>query len=227
MSESLGVIIQLSAVNECRQAAQITVHKDRSPFFPTISVSFDTMVERILFDWFATCFANHLLNLVNAQNFRRCGSGIVIDQFVADGSVQIVGSVCKRQRAVPSPSMIQYALIWSKLSSINRLTAITRRSTRLDGLGICASLVFSGWNANGMKVWNPPVSSCNFVCWNEVIDPVVRVFNMTVEHRGVRAQTHLMRGSVNLEQASSHRTYVRRSRRVLPDGKFRHCHLEA
>ena len=57
--------------------------------------------------------------------------------------------------------MIQYAFTCGTLSSISRLTAIVRRSITALGFLMCASPVLSGWNASGMNVWNPPVSSCS------------------------------------------------------------------
>ena len=52
--------------------------------------------------------------------------------------------------------------------------------------------MLSGWNASGMKVWKPPVSSCSSRSRHQVIDAVLGVFDVAVEHGGVGAQAEFV-----------------------------------
>ena len=45
------------------------------------------------------------------------------------------------------------------LSSIRRATAMFFRSSKPEVFGMCSSGVLSGWNASGMNVTKPRVSS--------------------------------------------------------------------
>ena len=53
--------------------------------------------------------------------------------------------------------MTQYALMWSKLSSISRATATFFRSSKAVVGGSSSRKVFSEWKASGMKAENPVI----------------------------------------------------------------------
>ena len=57
----------------------------------------------------------------------------------------------------------------------------------------CATAsVLSGWNASGMNVWKPPVSSCKLAQADQVIDAVPGFLDVAVEHGRVGAQAELV-----------------------------------
>ena len=67
---------------------------------------------------------------------------------------------------------------------------------------MCVRPVLSGWNASGMNVWKPPVSSCSSrrrirwsMRWYGVLD-------VAVEHRGVGSQAELVGRAVDVEPAA-------------------------
>ena len=86
-----------------------------------------------------------------------------------------------------------------KLSSTSRLTAICLMSSMPVVFGRCCSGVFSGWNASGMNVWKPPVSSCKRAQLEQVVDAVFVVLDVAVEHGRVRFQADLVRRSRGLQ----------------------------
>ena len=53
----------------------------------------DAAVERVAFDGLATGFANQVIDSFDREELGRCRSGVVINQFVSNGAVEIVGSV--------------------------------------------------------------------------------------------------------------------------------------
>ena len=59
--------------------------------------------------------------------------------------------------------------------------------------------MLSGWNASGMKVWKPRVSSCKLAQLQQVIHAVLRGLDVAVEHGAVGVQAHLVRGAGHLE----------------------------
>ena len=95
--------------------------------------------------------------------------------------------------------MIQYALMCGILSSISRDTAICRISSKPVVFPMCYSAVLSGWNASGMNVTNPCVSSCKLAQLEQVIDAILFGFDMPVEHRAVGVQSELMRRARDVE----------------------------
>ena len=95
--------------------------------------------------------------------------------------------------------MTQYALMCGKLSSISRLIAMTFRSITPEGLGRWAICELSGWNASGMNVWNPPVSSCSSRSRTRWSIRCFGLVDVAVEHRGVRVQPEPVRRAVDVE----------------------------
>jgi hypothetical protein len=71
--------------------------------------------------------------------------------------------------AVAIPIATQYALMCGMLSSISREIASVRRLSIAVGSGSLRRLLFSLWNASGMKHWKPFVSSWSsrsFMRWS-------------------------------------------------------------
>ena len=86
-----------------------------------------------------------------------------------------------------------------KLSSISRLMAIVFRSITPDGLGMSSIRELSGWNARGMNVWNPPVSSWSSRSRTRWSIRCSGLLDVAVEHRGVRVQAEPVGRPVDVE----------------------------
>ncbi len=71
-------------------------HRDFLADSPPGFVAFDAAVEGVAFDRFAACFLDDLADGFDAEDFGGFGSGVVINKFVADGAVDVVGSVGER-----------------------------------------------------------------------------------------------------------------------------------
>ena len=98
------------------------------------------------------------------------------------------------------PSITQYALMCGKLSSISRLIAIVLQVHQAARLRRCATAcVLSGWNASGMNVWKPPVSSCKFAQADQVVDAMRGLLDVAVEHGRVGAQAEFVRLAVDAQ----------------------------
>ena len=54
------------------------------------------MVERVAFDRFAAGFRDQAFDLVDGEDLGCFGAGVVIDQFMPHGAVQVVGAVGER-----------------------------------------------------------------------------------------------------------------------------------
>src|SRR5262245_6950033 len=53
----------------------------------------DSSIERVPLDWFAPRFKDQTLDLLAGQQLGRRGPGIVIDQFMPDGAIDVVRAV--------------------------------------------------------------------------------------------------------------------------------------
>ena len=97
--------------------------------------------------------------------------------------------------------MIQYALMFGMLSSIRRETACILRSSCpvVNDQPRRSKTVFSGWNGSGMKARKPPVSSCSVAQAQQVVDALLVVLDVVVEHRAVRRHAHAVGQAVHVE----------------------------
>ena len=79
----------------CLESAD-RIHRGRTTGIPrleVIRVPMDMMVERISLDRVPTRFRDQMSNLVDCQDLWGCCAGIMVDQFVPDRAIDIVGSV--------------------------------------------------------------------------------------------------------------------------------------
>ena len=89
----------------------------------------DGAVERVAFDGLAAGLDDHVQDLIYGQGLRRGRAGRVMDALLRTVPSRSSGRRPAAVWAVPSPTKSSTALTWSKLSSIKRLTATTRRSS--------------------------------------------------------------------------------------------------
>ncbi|MEY3457177.1 MAG: hypothetical protein RL215_334 [Planctomycetota bacterium] len=62
---------------------------------PVASVAEDASVEGITFDGDASGFADEAVDLIDGHAFGCFGAGIVVDEFVDDGAVDVIGAVAE------------------------------------------------------------------------------------------------------------------------------------
>ena len=86
------------------------------------------------------------------------------------------------------PSDIQYAFMWSKLSNISRLTAITRRSNRPGSLGRWAQPRVLGMNGQRDERLETVGLVLQLAEPQQVIDAMPASSRWPIEHRGVGTQ---------------------------------------
>ena len=112
---------------------------------PLVPFAVDSVIQRIALDRFAAGFDDQPADLLDRQHFRRGRTGVVIDQFVPHGAVQIVGPVGQRglRRADAEHDPIGFdviEIVEHQPADGHRL----RKSISADGFLMCESFVFSG-----------------------------------------------------------------------------------
>lgn len=63
------------------------------PLPEIVGVAMDVVVNRIAFDGFASCFHDQLLYAIDGQELRGCGTCVVVDEFMADRTINIIRTV--------------------------------------------------------------------------------------------------------------------------------------
>lgn len=162
-------------------------------------VALDAVVDGVAFDRLATSFDDETTNLIDGEQLGRGGAGIVIDQLVTDGAVEIVGPIgkcCLRGAdAEHDPVGLHVRDVVEHQSADSHHTQVHQRRWLLD---VRKARVF--WVK---RQWNEDLKTIGlileFAQANQVVDAVVGVFDMAVEHRAVGLHTHLMRGAVDFE----------------------------
>ena len=86
-----------------------------------------------------------------------------------------------------------------KLSSIKRLTAMVRRSIEADGLLDVRQAGVVGMERQRDEGLEPAGLVLQFAEPHQVVDAVVGVFDVAVEHRGVGAQAQLVGRAVDIQ----------------------------
>ena len=88
------------------------------------------------------------------------------------------------------------------LSSISRLTAIVRRSIRLDGFLMCDEAGVFGVERQRDEGLEAAGFVLQFAEADQVVDAVVRLFDVAVEHRAVRAEAEFVGRAMDFEPAA-------------------------
>ena len=92
--------------------------------------------------------------------------------------------------------------MWSKLSSISRLTAIVRRSTRPEGFLMWLKPGVVGMEGQRDERLEAAGLVLQLAQPHQMIDAMERVFDVAVEHRGVGAQPEFVGRAVDVEPAA-------------------------
>lgn len=170
---------------------------------PLRSVTNHSSIQRVAFDGFSAGFADEVVELGDGQAFGGFGSGVVVDQFVDHGAVEVVGSEVERDLgsllAQHDPVGFDVVKVVEHQPRDRHHLQVHHAARLLDVVELRV-LRMERQRDEGLEAVRLVLQ---FAQLAEVVDAVLGLFDMAVEHRGVGAQAQLVSGAVDFEPVAA------------------------
>ena len=158
----------------------------------------DVSVNRVAFDWFAASFDDELADLIDREHFwRRCAS-VMIDEFMTDGAVDIIGSIGKRclgrANSQHDPVSLDVRNVVQHEAADGHGAEIHQCRWLLD-VGKFGVFWMECERDKGLE---PTGAVLEVSQSQQVVDAMVRLFDVAVQHGAVGLQANFMGGLVDL-----------------------------
>jgi hypothetical protein len=166
---------------------------------PFCAVADDPSIERVSFDRFPACFSDQAVQVLDRDTLGSFGTSIVVNQLVDDRAIEVVCS--------ETECRLSYLLAEHDPVSLDVVEVVEHQSRDSDGLQIShpAGLgdVIQAGVVRVKRERNKCLKSARFVLQfaelAEMIDAVLRLFDVSVKHRRIGSQPQLMRVPVNVD----------------------------
>ncbi len=157
-------------------------------------------IERVALKWLPPCFLDQPDQIMPAKPLRCRRSRIVVDLFFHHRAVDIIGPKAQRNLRHLGSHHLPVGLDMRKIVQHQPETAICLMSCMPVVMCRCRSMVLAGWNESGIKRLEAMGLVLQGAQFHQVIDPVLVVLDVPIEHGGVGLQPDL----VGLRAVSSH-----------------------
>ncbi len=168
---------------------------------PAELVAFDTMIDGVAFDGYSTCFFDQSANARDGECFGSGGAGVVIDQFVDDGSIEVVGPEGEGDLRDANPQHDPIRLDVGEVVEHQPADGDVAQVSLATGLFDVVHLRVIGVEGERDEGLESAGLVLKRTKTKQVIDAVLGGFEMAVKHRGVAVQAEPVSLAMNFDPA--------------------------